>query len=90
MSSIFILLIFTSLITFRLKADELVIIQTVATDRHTFVIRRGHKQGIGIGQESLFTTSKVSLAARAEPVTSSEFCERVNSKDFELEKKCPI
>ena len=46
-------------------ADEMVLIQTVATDRKTFVIRKGHKQGIGVGQESLFSTKKVSLAARA-------------------------
>lgn len=58
---LFICLAFSSLVL----ADEMVIVQTVATDKQTFVIRRGFKDGIGVGQESLFSTTKVSLAARA-------------------------
>lgn len=53
------------LFSVKIFADEMVIVQTVATDRQTFVIRRGYKDGIGVGQESLFSTTKVSLAARA-------------------------
>jgi hypothetical protein len=46
-------------------ADELVIIQAVSTDQRTFVIAKGHREGIGRGQESLFSTTKISLVARA-------------------------
>ena len=52
-----------------LKADEMVRVQTVSKDQLTFVVSLGKGDGIMVGQQSLFSTRKISLAARAVEVS---------------------
>lgn len=49
--------------------EELLIIQSVSNSQRTFVIRKGKSEGILVHQESLFTSEKFSLSARAIEVT---------------------
>lgn len=53
------------LLTIPSYADELVIIQSVSRTKKTFVIRKGRKEGIFVGQKSVFSTDKISIAATA-------------------------
>ena len=48
-------------VTLQLANDELVIVQSVSTTLKTFVIRRGTDDGVALGQESLFSTTDISL-----------------------------
>ena len=53
-----------------LWANEVVlVVQAVSTDKTSFVVRRGAVEGIVPGQESLFTTKNVSLAATVVEIT---------------------
>jgi hypothetical protein len=51
--------------TLLLSNDELVIVQSVSSTQKTFVIRRGAEDGVVVGQESLFSTEKISLRMKA-------------------------
>lgn len=50
-------------------AEKIIIIQSVSDTQKTFVVQLGKKDGINQGQESLFSTEDVSLAARAVEVS---------------------
>lgn len=45
--------------------EELVVIQTISTDRHTFVISKGVREGILRGQETIFANDNVSILCKA-------------------------
>lgn len=45
-------------------ADELVVIKAVSKSKKTFVLPKGHSEGVRIGQKRAFTTDKISLIAR--------------------------
>lgn len=62
----------------------MVIVKTVSSDKKTFVIRRGKKDGIGVGQESLFSTMKVSLAARAVEVNREFSLWKILEENFSV------
>ncbi|MCB9060862.1 MAG: hypothetical protein H6622_05010 [Halobacteriovoraceae bacterium] len=62
-------------------ADELVVVQSVSTTKKRFVIRRGKKTGILIGQESLFSTPDLSLVATCIEATSDHSLWQVNEPD---------
>ena len=47
------------------QADEMVRVQTISKDRLNFVVGLGKGDGIMVGQQSLFSTRKISLSARA-------------------------
>ena len=47
------------------RADEMVRVQTISKDRLTFIIGLGIGDGIMVGQQSLFSTRKISLSASA-------------------------
>ena len=51
------------------RADEMVRVQTISKDRLTFVVGLGKGDGIMAGQQSLFSTRKISLSARAVEVS---------------------
>ncbi len=63
------ILILSLAISFSTIAYELVIIQTVSQERHTFVLHKGKIDGISEGQESMFTSPKFSFIARASEVS---------------------
>ncbi len=46
------------------SADELVIIKAVSKSKKTFVIPKGHDEGVRVGQKRAFTTDKISIMAR--------------------------
>jgi hypothetical protein len=50
-------------------ADQLVLIKAVSNSSKSFVIPLGSKHGISLGQESLFTTDSLSVAATTKEVT---------------------
>jgi hypothetical protein len=56
-------------VTLQLSNDELVIVQSVSTTLKTFVIRRGADDGVVLGQESLFSTTNISLRMKAVEVS---------------------
>lgn len=59
----YIVLLLISLNAF--AVEKVTVVNTVSQEERTFVISFGAKEGIQIGQESLFTTEHISLAARA-------------------------
>jgi len=50
-------------------ADQLVLIKSVSNTAKSFVIPLGTKHGVSLGQESLFTTDSLSVAATTKEVT---------------------
>ena len=57
--------LFSLLISSQLFArDEVIVIQAVSTTKKTFAVRKGFLDGVGVGQESLFTNKNVSLVAK--------------------------
>ena len=50
-------------------AFELIVIENVSISKKTFIIRKGKLDGILVDQDSIFTTSKFSIVARAIEVT---------------------
>lgn len=65
MKHCFFLLIITLTLISHIHADEMVRVQTISKDRLTFVVGLGKGDGIMVGQQSLFSTRKISLSARA-------------------------
>ncbi len=65
MKHCFFLLIITLTLISHTHADEMVRVQTISKDRLTFVVGLGKGDGIMVGQQSLFSTRKISLSARA-------------------------
>lgn len=51
--------------------EELVVIQTVSTDRHTFVVSKGISEGILRGQEMIFANDNISILCKAIEVSRS-------------------
>lgn len=49
--------------------EELVIVQTVSSSKASFVVRKGARQGVSVGQKALFSTEKVSILCKAIEVT---------------------
>lgn len=69
MKFLFFIFVFAQLFTaVSFAADELVVIQAVSTTRKTFAVRKGFSDGIGKGQESLFTNKNTSFSATATDV----------------------
>jgi hypothetical protein len=48
--------------------EELTVIQTVSTDRRSFVVSKGIKEGVVKGQEVIFANDNVSIVCRAKEV----------------------
>ena len=51
------------------RSEELLIVQTVSTDKHSFVVSKGLKDGISKGQEIIFANENVSLVCKAVEVS---------------------
>ena len=69
MKSFFLLIITIFFFIPHSQADEMVRVQTISKDRLTFVVGLGKGDGIMVGQQSLFSTRKISLSARAVEVS---------------------
>ena len=78
---VFFLLTFSSL---TMATEELVVVQTVSKTGKTFVIRKGRKDGVNLGQESLFTTNAVSLSAKVKESTRDYSLWEVTDKKLEV------
>lgn len=46
-------------------ADEVVVIKAVSASKKTFILPKGHDEGVRVGQRRAFTTDKISLLAHA-------------------------
>ena len=71
------LVLFFPCITF---ADQLVLIKAVSNTSKSFVIPLGSKHGISLGQESLFTTDSLSVAATSKEVTRHHSYWEINDR----------
>ncbi|RLA63617.1 MAG: hypothetical protein DRQ88_00175 [Epsilonproteobacteria bacterium] len=61
-------------------SEELVLIKAISNTSRSFVIPLGSKHGISLGQESLFTTKNLSVAATAKEVTRHHSFWELNDK----------
>ncbi len=78
MKKIILLILFLSFSAF---GEELVVIRAISSTKKSFVLPLGTKNGISLGQESLFTTENLSLIATAKEVTRNESLWELNDKD---------
>jgi len=60
--------------------EKLVIIKAVSSTSRSFVIPLGSKHGVSLGQESLFTTANLSVAATSKEVTRHHSYWELNDK----------
>ncbi|MDO9181150.1 MAG: hypothetical protein Q7U04_02015 [Bacteriovorax sp.] len=56
---------FSTLLAASRPHEELMVVQTVSTDRRSFVVAKGVKDGIATGQEVIFANENVSILCRA-------------------------